>query len=92
MSIVSWSADSKNRLNPQNGILINALHYKAIEYEYITIAADFKVLVCSELLNSNAPANEGYFKNIHIQDLILLSRFLPDIEFIKYHNQEKFRQ
>ncbi len=36
--------------------------------------------------------NEGYFIKIHIQYLKLPSRFLPNIEFIKYHNQESFRQ
>jgi len=90
--IVPWSIDSNNRLNPRNGILINALHDKAFEYGYITISTDYKVLVCSELLKSIETVSVDYFKNIHNQNLILPSRFLPDIEFIKYHNQEKFRQ
>jgi putative restriction endonuclease len=25
------------------------------------------------------------------EELILPTRFLPDIEFLKYHNQERFR-
>ncbi len=90
--IVPWSIDSKNRLNPRNGILINALHDKAFEYGYITISTDYKVLVCKELLNSKESSNDAYFKEIHNKELILPSRFLPGIEFIKYHNQEKFRQ
>lgn len=90
--IVPWSIDRDNRLNPRNGILINALHDKAFEYGYITISTDYKVLVCSELLKSKETVSADYFKNIHNQNLILPSRFLPDIEFIKYHNQEKFRQ
>ena len=89
--IVPWSIDSKNRLNPRNGILLNALHDKAFEYGYITITTDYKILVCSELLKSKEPMNNKYFKSIHHQDLILPSRFLPDIEFIKYHNNEKFK-
>ena len=90
--IVPWSVDSTNRLNPRNGILINALHDKAFEYGYITIDTDYKVIVCNELLNSKEPSTNEYFNNIHKRNLILPSRFLPDIEFIKYHNQERFRQ
>ena len=90
--IVPWSVDKNNRLNPRNGILINALHDKAFEYGYITITIDYKVLVCNELLISKNKAYDEYFKKIHMKDLILPSRFLPDPEFIKYHNQEKFRQ
>lgn len=90
--IVPWSVDSHNRLNPRNGILINALHDKAFEYGYITITTDYKVIVCNELLKAKGDTYNEYFKKIHNQDIILPSRFLPDVEFIKYHNQEKFRQ
>jgi putative restriction endonuclease len=90
--IVPWSIDKKNRLNPRNGVLINALHDKAFEYGYITFTTDYKIFVCNELLNAKGNFYNEYFKKIHNQELILPSRFLPDIEFLKYHNQEKFRQ
>jgi putative restriction endonuclease len=89
--IVPWARDGKNRLNPRNGILINALHDKAFEYGYITISKDYKILVCDELLREKDSSGERYLKHIHNKDLILPSRFLPDLEFIKYHNQERFR-
>lgn len=89
--IVPWSLDKKNRLNPQNGILINALHDKAFEYGYISISTDYNILICPELLNSKTDININYFQKYHNQSLILPSRFLPDIEFLKYHNNERFR-
>ncbi len=89
--IVPWSIDHNNRLNPRNGILINALHDKAFEYGYITITTNYKVLVCSELLNSREGPYNEYFKKIHSQNLILPTRFLPDVKFLKYHNHEKFK-
>lgn len=89
--ILPWSVDSKNRLNPRNGILVNALHDKAFEYGYITISTDYKILVCSELLKMNDENAVNYFHKHHNQNLILPSRFLPDIEFLKYHNNERFR-
>lgn len=90
--IVPWSMDKNNRLNPRNGILLNALHDKAFEYGYITITTDYKIWVSNELLSKKDQINETYFNKIHQQELLLPSRFLPDIEFIKYHNQQKFRQ
>ncbi len=89
--IVPWSVDSKNRLNPRNGILINALHDKAFEYGYITISTDYKILVCSELLKLKDENAVNYFHKHHNQSIFLPSRFLPDIEFLKYHNNERFR-
>lgn len=89
--IVPWSVDDKNRLNPSNGILINALHDKAFEYGYITISTDYKILVCSELLKMQDENSINYFHKHHNQNIIPPSRFFPDVEFLKYHNNERFR-
>lgn len=90
--IVPWSVDSKNRLNPRNGILVNALHDKAFEFGFITITVDYNILVCNELLNRKDESSVKYFHKYHNQTLILPSRFLPDSEFLEYHNHNKFRQ
>jgi len=89
--IVPWSIDKQNRLNPHNGILINALHDKAFEYGYITISTDYKVLVCDEILKNESDFNKSFFQKYHNQNITLPSRFLPEREFLKFHNNEKFR-
>ncbi len=89
--IKPWSLDEKNRLNPRNGITINALHDKAFESGLITITQDYKIKVSSILLKqTKSKAIEEYFIKYNNQDIILPSRFLPDVEFLKYHN-EKFQ-
>jgi putative restriction endonuclease len=90
--IKPWSIDEKNRLNPQNGIAINALHDKAFETGLITITTDFKIKVSSILWKQKkAKTIEDYFLKYDNQEIILPSRFLPDIEFLKYHNEERFK-
>lgn len=90
--IKPWSLDEKNRLNPQNGIAINALHDKAFENGLLTITPDYKIKISSILLKQKKSQSvEDYFLKYHNQDIILPSRFLPDIEFLKYHNEERFR-
>lgn len=91
--IKPWSIDEKNRLNPQNGIAINALHDKAFETGLMTITTDYKIKVSSLLLKQKKSKSiEDYFIKYENQDIILPSRFLPDIEFLKYHNEERFKQ
>lgn len=89
--IKPWSVDSKNRLNPQNGIAINALHDQAFESGLITITTEFKIRVSSQLMKQkkSKPIND-YFIKYNNQDIILPSKFLPDIEFLLYHNNERF--
>jgi putative restriction endonuclease len=90
--IKPWSIDEKNRLNPQNGIAINALHDKAFEIGLITITTDFKIKVSSILLKQKKSKSiEDYFTKYNNKDIILPSRFLPDTEFLKYHNDVRFK-
>ena len=88
--IKPWSIDEKNRSNPRNGILLNALHDKAFEHGYITISTDYKIKVAPILLKK-AKAGEDYFSGYEGVSIKLPSRFLPDVEFLKYHNQERFK-
>ncbi len=90
--IKPWSLDEKNRLNPQNGIVINALHDKAFENGLLTIDTNYKIQISSSLLKQKKSKSiDEYFIKYHNQQMILPSRFLPDIEFLKYHNQERFK-
>jgi putative restriction endonuclease len=90
--IKPWSVDEKNRLNPQNGLAINVLHDKAFETGLLTITTDFKIKISSLLLKQNKSKSiENYFVKYNNQDIILPSRFLPDAEFLKYHNEVRFK-
>ena len=90
--IKPWSIDEKNRLNPQNGIAINALHDKAFETGLMTITPDFKIKISPTLFKQKKSKSiEEYFLKLDNQDIILPSRFLPDIEFLKYHNEVRFK-
>ncbi|MDP1727258.1 MAG: HNH endonuclease [Bacteroidota bacterium] len=90
--IKPWGIDEKNRLNPRNGIAINALHDKAFETGLLTITTDFKIKISSVLKKQNKiPSVQDFFLKYENQSMILPSRFLPDIEFLNYHNNEKFK-
>ena len=90
--IKPWSVDEKNRLNPQNGIAINALHDKAFETGLLTITTDFKVKISPVLLKQKKSKSiEDYFIKYDKKDIILPSRFLPDVEFLKYHSEVRFK-
>ncbi|RYC51148.1 HNH endonuclease [Flagellimonas olearia] len=90
--IKPWSQDEENRLNPRNGIAINALHDKAFENGLITITPDYKIKISNVLLKSKkSDSLEKYFFQYENKDIFLPSKFLPDIEFLKYHNENRFQ-
>jgi putative restriction endonuclease len=89
--IKPWSHDEKNRLNPRNGIAINGLHDKAFETGLITITPEYKIRVSPILQKQkNDLEIEKLFLRFHDKPMYLPSRFLPDPEFLRYHNNERF--
>lgn len=90
--IIPWSIDTKNRLNPKNGLALNALHDKAFENGLITITEDYKVKVSSALLEkAEIKAIRQNFIQYDNKNILLPKKFMPDREFLKYHNQQKFK-
>ena len=90
--IKPWNLDEKNRLNPRNGLAMNNLHDTAFENGLLTISPDYKILISHELKKSNNTSVTEYFLKYDKKEIILPSKFLPDPEFLKYHNDERFRK
>lgn len=86
-----WGMDEKNRLNPRNGMAMNALHDKAFEAGLITITPEFRISVSPLILKQRKLDKADFFRQFEGKKIILPSRFLPDIEFLKYHNEERFK-
>ena len=87
--IKAWSDsnDINEKTNPQNGLLLNALHDVAFDKGYTTITTDYRIVVSHVLLESN-DANQRYFAQLNGQKMILPYRFLPDKQFVLHHNNK----
>lgn len=79
------------RVNPSNGILLNALHDKAFDRGLITINTSYIIMVSPKLLT--------YVKNQTCKDWVLAfqgstitlpEKFVPDKQFLEYHNDVIF--
>jgi putative restriction endonuclease len=81
----SKSNDVNEKTNPQNGLLLNALHDAAFDKGYITITFDYRIVVSRILLSENV-VSAKYFAPLNGEKMALPSRFLPDRQFIEYHN------
>ena len=81
------SNDINEKANPRNGLLLNALHDSAFDNGYITITTEYIILVSKKLLSDN-DVNKRYFIPLNEKQMILPSRFLPDKQFIEYHNSK----
>ncbi len=89
--IVPWSIDKKNRMNPRNGLCLNALHDKAFDAGLITISDDYLVIL-SKRLESNCICDfeKNAFLELKNRRISIPNRFLPDKDFIAYHRKNTF--
>lgn len=88
--IVPWNVDKKNRTNPHNGLCLNALHDKAFDKGLITISKDYKIIV-SRQLNKEDSAIKNLLMKYHNKSIIKPHKFLPELEFLEYHNDSIFK-
>ncbi|KHE91565.1 MAG: HNH endonuclease [Candidatus Scalindua rubra] len=88
--IIPWSKDAKNRLNPRNGLCLNALHDKAFDKGFISISEKFRIIVSSRLKDSETSPEKELINKYDDQPISLPSRFLPDSEFLSYHRKNIF--
>ncbi len=90
--IVPWATDEKNRLNPANGICLNALYDRAYDNGLLSIDLNYKVILSSQL---KGECQQEYFKiyfaNIENKKINLPEKFLPNKTFLDYHLNHCFK-
>lgn len=87
--ILPWSKDKGNRINPKNGLSLNALHDKAFDKGLITVTEDLKVKISSKFYQSKEV--QSVQENFIVYDskpLIEPKKFYPNTEFLKIHNEQ----
>lgn len=87
--IIPWSEDIPNRVNPSNGLCLNALHDKAYDKGLIAITPDYTILLSDTLLKSCAN-DDPYFRPFQNRKINLPNKFLPSRDFLQYHFEKYF--
>ncbi len=85
--IIPWDSDIKNRLNPRNGLCLNALYAAAFDNGLITLDENLKVLVSSQLPRNHAHALILDFEGTEIK---MPHKYMPSKEFLNYHRNKIF--
>lgn len=91
--IKPWALDHQNRVNPSNGLSLNAIHDRAFDRGLLTITTDFTVRLSASLKkNANDDGLKNFLLRYEGQKIKLPSRFMPDRTLIEYHNKHIFKE
>jgi len=85
--IVPWSVDTENRLNPRNGLCLNALHDRAFDCGLMWIEKGFTIRISDTLLAQKAGSSEvrDWLSSFDGQPLLLPRNFQPDSKLLRKH-------
>jgi putative restriction endonuclease len=88
--IVPWSQDAANRLNPRNGLCLNALHDRAFDRGLMWVEDGFVVRFSDRLRgDAKKPGTKlAWLTSFDGQPLILPKRFSPDPELLRRHAEQ----
>jgi len=85
--IIPWSRDSKNRLNPRNGLCLNALHDKAFDRGLMWVEEDFLIRFSERVRKATKKDGEAaaWVTSFEGKPLHLPKGFTPDPELLRLH-------
>jgi putative restriction endonuclease len=89
--IVPWSQNVDLRLDPRNGLCLNALHDAAFDRGLITFSTSFELCLSSRLKNEvpNTVFKE-MFESRCGAPIVMPERFMPTSDMIEFHRSKVF--
>lgn len=87
------SDDYTEKINPRNGLCLNALHNRAFDQGLITLDGQYRIVV-SEVLKKDKKLDEmskDWILAFEGKEINLPARSLPAKEFLEYHNDVIFQ-
>jgi predicted restriction endonuclease len=89
--IVPWNRDTKNRLNPQNGLCLNVLHDKAFDRGLITVTPELDIKVSNEIMKvRDDPFVSSVLASLDGAKIRLPEKFAPNPSFLAWHGENVY--
>lgn len=92
--IIPWSNSEycSERTNPANGLCLNALHDRAFDEGLMTIDENYRIVLSSQLKNTEMKGDtKDWFMSFNGKVIDLPDKFLPNKDFLRYHNDVIFK-
>ncbi len=90
--IIPWAENPKTRVNPSNGLCLNALHDRAFDRGFIALDENLRVMVSPALRRfGETPEITRSFLVFEGIEICRPIRFAPDLEFLAWHRKNRFQ-
>ncbi|MFY0989829.1 HNH endonuclease [Halomonas sp. C05BenzN] len=91
--IVPWQSRPESRLDPANGLCLNALHDRAFDKGLLAIDRQGRIRISPELIEEGFSGHlKGQLSDIDGQPLNLTASAFPNRDYLDWHYRECFRR
>ena len=87
--ISAWASDTKNRMNPENGLCLSATYDVAFDRHLISFDEDYRLIFAPSLKEHYT--NEAFkeqFQRLHGKKITMPIKFLPSQELLAKHREQ----
>jgi hypothetical protein len=88
--IIPWSVDEHRRADPTNGVCMSATFDRLFDGGLLTIADDLTLSVSERVRGLSDQSVADLIAVRHGQKIALPARFLPDLECLRWHRDNRF--
>lgn len=89
--IIPWTDSGERRVDPTNGLSLNALHDRAFDRGLITFDEQYRMVVSRSLEDNELGRLVSSFKVSEGARLAMPERFEPSSEAMRYHREHVFQ-
>ena len=82
---------TSERTDPTNGLLLNTFYDKAFDGGLITVTADYKIHVSTQVREQHDSFTKRWLIDLEGESIVLPERFYPNKDALTYHNDVIFR-
>lgn len=87
--IVAWADDTKNRMNPENGLCLSATYDAAFDEHLISFDDDYRMIVSKVIKDYYTnDVTKQYFKDFEGKQILLPIRFMPNKKLLERHRNQ----
>ncbi len=89
--IIPWRIDTKNRLNPHNGLCVSALHDRAFDSGLISITDDMTIQISPRIKEYDDPFLRESISKFQGLPIHMPEKFSPSKDFLDFHRKTIFQ-
>ena len=78
------------KVNPRNGLCINAFHDRAFDRGFLTITGKFAIKISPRIKQDNNPAIKKWLTDYDGKQITLPEKFIPQQDFLNWHEKNIF--